>query len=321
MPSAGEIRAQVASEQERRTKLAVPAFAGGFLYLLSAIIVFKTLNGGPTVGLIEGLGPALNGVANPAHSPATAELKYLSHEGFALISGSVIAALSIAALVLVLLLFSDAVVFRRPHSWRLGRPLVLYGGVAFAVLSVARQLTSALVAHKFAVGHDYSLHAFEQSTTGSSANLIVGVLGPLAGIALAAGMIGVLVNTVRVGLLPLWMSVLGSFSALLLFFPIGGAELQVVPALWLVVAGVLFIGRWPKGEPPAWQAGEARPWPSQAQLRAERGERGGRAGRGRAAAAKAEDSTDLAATPEPVLPTGGGAGTSRKRRRKRGGRG
>jgi hypothetical protein len=310
MPTAAEIRAQVTREEERRNRLAVPAFAGGFLYLLSAIIVFKTLNGGPTVGLLQGLGPALSGVANPAHSPATAELKYLSHEGFALIAGSVIAALSIAALVLVLLLFCDAVEFRRPHSWRLSRPLVLGGGIAFGVLSVVRQVTSAVIAHNFAVGHDFSVHAFENSTTGSSANLIVGVLGPLAGIALAAGMIGVLVNTVRVGLLPLWMSVLGSFSALLLFFPIGGADLQVVPALWLVIAGVLFIGRWPKGEPPAWAAGEARPWPSQAQLRAER------AGGGRGASSKGGAAT--VTVPAPVLPASGG---STRKRRKRGGRG
>jgi hypothetical protein len=309
MPTSDEIREQVAREQDRRSRLSVPAFAGGFLYLLSAIIVFKTLNGGPTVGLIQGLEPALSGVADPARSPATNELKYLSHNGFALISGSVIAALSIGALVLVLLLLSDAVVFRRPHSWKLGRPLVLYGGIAFAVLSVVRQITSAVVAHNFAAGHDYSLHAFEHATTSNTANVIIGALGPLAGIAFAAGMIGVLVNTVRVGLLPLWMSVLGSFSALLLFFPIGGADLQVIPALWLAVTGVLFFGKWPKGEPPAWAAGEARPWTSQAQLRA------GRAGRG----APAASNGGAVAVPAPVVPTVGGS--SRKRRRKRGGRG
>jgi hypothetical protein len=312
MPTAAEIREQVASEEARRNRLAVPAFAGGFLYLLSAIIVFKTLNGGPTVGLLQGLGPAISGVATPARSPATAELKYLSHNGFALIAGSAIAALSIVALVVVLLLLSDAVVFRRPHSWVLARPLVLYGGIAFAVLSIVRQVTSAVIAHNFATGHDFSIKAFEHATTGNSANLIVGVLGPLAGIALAAGMIGVLVNTVRVGLLALWMSVLGSFSALLLFFPIGGADLQVVPALWLVIMGVMFIGRWPKGEPPAWAAGEARPWPSQAQLRAER------AGGGRGASSKAKAGAAAVAAPAPLLPTGGG--TSRKRRRKRGAR-
>jgi hypothetical protein len=315
MPTSGEIREQVAREQDRRSRLSVPAFAGGFLYLLSAIIVFKTLNGGPTVGLIQGLEPALSGVADPARSPATNELKYLSHNGFALISGSVIAALSIGALVLVLLLLSDAVVFRRPHSWKLGRPLVLYGGIAFAVLSIVRQITSAVVAHNFATGHDYSLHAFEHATTSNTANVIIGALGPLAGIAFAAGMIGVLVNAVRVGLLPLWMSVLGSFSALLLFFPIGGADLQVIPALWLAVTGVLFFGKWPKGEPPAWAAGEARPWATQAQLRAERAGTGGRGSAG-----KTGTEGGAVAVPAPVLPASGG-GSSRKRRRKRGGRG
>ncbi|MGA2452966.1 MAG: hypothetical protein ABSG93_05550 [Solirubrobacteraceae bacterium] len=314
MPTSGEIREQVAREQDRRSRLAVPAFAGGFLYLLSAIIVFKTLNGGPTVGLIQGLEPAFSGVADPVRSPATNELKYLSHNGFALISGSVIAALAIGALVLVLLLLCEAVAFRRPHSWKLAHPLVLYGGIAFAILSVVRQITSAIVAHNFAVGHDFSLHAFEQATTSNTANVIIGALGPLAGVAFAAGMIGVLVNTVRVGLLPLWMSVLGSFSALLLFFPIGGADLQIVPALWLATTGVLFFGKWPKGEPPAWAAGEARPWPTQAQMRAER------AGGGRAAASRGGAGGGAAvAAPAPMLPAGGG--TSRKRRRKRGGRG
>ena len=34
--------------------------------------------------------------------------------------------------------------------------------------------------------------------------------------------------------------------------------------------GILFMGRWPNGDPPAWAAGEARPWPTQAERRAER---------------------------------------------------
>ncbi len=309
MPSAGEIREQVASEQARRNRLAIPAFAGGFLYLLSAIIVFSTLNNGPTVGLLQGLGPALSGVANPARSPATAELKYLSHHAFALIAGSALAALSIGALVLVLLLLLDAVVFRRPHSWSLARPLVLGGGIAFAVMSVVRQVTSAIVAHNFAVGHDYSLHAFENATTGSGANVIVGIIGPLAGFALIVGMIAVVINSVRVGLLPRWMSMLGGFAALLLVLPIGGAELQVVPALWLVMMGILCYGRWPKGTPPAWDAGEARPWQSQAQLRA-----AARAGRDRQTPAAA----GADAAPAPAAPAG--AGSSRKRRRKGGAR-
>jgi hypothetical protein len=307
MPSAGDIRAQVSLEAERRNRLAVPAFAGGFLYLLSSIIISGTLNGAPTVGLLEGLGPALSGVANPAVSPRTPEVKFISHHALALIAGSTLAAIAIGALTLILLLLVNATIFRRPQTWAAQRPLVIAGGIAVAVVSVGHQVASAIETHNFVVGHDYSNHAVEQALTTGTVNTIADYVDLLAGLALAAGMIGTMINALRVGLLPRWMAFLGMFTGLLIFLPIGGAELQVVPALWMVMIGVMFLGKWPKGNPPAWAAGEARPWPSQAQLRAERG--GGR---------PAVATAGTAATPAPVPPSG--AGSSRKRR-KRGARG
>ena len=95
-------------------------------------------------------------------------------------------------------------------------------------------------------------------------------------------MIGTMVNALRVGLLPRWMGILGIFTGMLIFAPIGGAELEVVPAFWMVMMGILYVGKWPKEQPPAWAAGEARPWPSQAQMRAaKQAWRAGRAGHGR----------------------------------------
>lgn len=308
MPTAGEIREQVAREADHRSRLAVPAFAGGFLYLLSAIIISGTLKGAPTVGLLEGLAPALSGVANPAVSPRTPEVKFISHHAFTLIAGSTLAAIAIGLLTLILLLLLEATRFRRPQTWSAARPLVIAGGIAVAAVSVGHQVASSIETHNFVVGHDYSNHAVEQALTTGTANTIADYVDLLAGLALAAGMIATMINALRVGLLPRWMAILGMFTGLLLFLPVGGAELQVVPAFWMVMTGVLFIGKWPKGDPPAWVAGEARPWPSQAQVRAE-----SRGGGGRPAVAAA------GATPAPVLPTGGGS--SRKRRRKRGARG
>jgi len=310
MPSASEIKEQVASESERRARLAVPAFAGGFLYLLSGIIISSTLNGAPTVGLLEGLAPALSGVANPAVSPRATEVKFISQHAFALLAGSVLAAIAVATLTLILLLLLDATRFRRSGVWVAARPLVLYGGVAVALVSIGHQVVSAIETHSFAVGHDFSNHAVDQALTKGTANVAVDYLDLFAGLALAAGMIGVMINALRVGLLPRWMAILGMFTGVLIFLPIGGAELEVVPAFWMVMMGILYVGRWPNAEPPAWAAGEARPWPSQADMRAAK-----RAGDGKPALASA----GIDVTPAPAVPAANGP-ASRKRRRKRGSR-
>jgi hypothetical protein len=310
MPSAGEIRQQVERETERRNKLGVPAFAGGFLYLLSAIIISQTLKSAPTVGLLQGLAPAFSGQANPAVSPRAAEVRFISHHAFALIAGSAFAAIAVAALTLILLLVLDATRFRRPQTWSMARPLVLFGGIAVVLVSIGHQVVSAVETHNFVTGHDYSNHAVDQALTKGAANSIVDYVDLLAGLALAAGMIATMVNALRVGLLPRWMGVLGIFTGLLIFLPIGGAELQVVPALWMVMMGILLIGRWPKEEPPAWAAGEARPWPSQAQLRAAKQGSNG---------ALAASGTDVDGVPEPAQPAP--KASSRKRRRKGGTRG
>jgi hypothetical protein len=319
MATAAEIQAQVSRETERRSKLGVPALAGGVLYLLGSIIIAGTLKGAPTVGLFEGLKPALTGVANPAESPRAAEVKFISHHAFALIAGSLLAALAILALTVVLLVILDATRFRRPQTWSAARPLVLGGGVALAVVSVGHQIATAIQTHNVAVGHNLTNHAVDQALTKGTVNVVVDYVDLLAGLSFAAGMVAVMINALRVGLLPRWVAILGMFTAILIFLPIGGAELEVIPAFWMVAVGILFAGRWPKGEPPAWAAGEARPWPSAAERRAESGGQPAKGARRPArgpqpAVAGTGAGTDLA-------PAAGPGSTSRKRRRKRGRRG
>jgi len=316
MPSASEISEQLARESERRGRLGVPAFAGGVLYFLSAIIVTATLSSAPTVGLMQGLAPALSGEANPAVSPRAAEVKYISHHAFALIAGSTIKSLALVALTLVVLLLFDATRFRRPETWSLARPLVLVGGVGLAVINVAHQVVGSIQAHNFAVGHDLSNHAVEQALTKGAVNVGSQYLDLLAALALTAGMVAVSINAIRVGLLTRWMGVIGIFSGILIFLPIGGATLEIVPAFWMVGMGILYLGRWPNGDPPAWAAGEARPWPTPAERRSEREDQaaGGQAVKGKPAVASGLDVTPPPAQPQPVSPAGG---SSRKRRRKR----
>ena len=313
MPSPTEISEQLASESERRDRLGVPAFAGGFLYFLSAIIVTSTLSSAPTVGLLQGLAPALRGEANPAVSPRAVEVKYISHHAFALIAGSTLKSIALVVLTLVLLLLLDATRFRRPETWAYARPLVLVGGIGLAVINIAHQIIGSIRAHSFAVGHDFTTHAVEQALTKGAVNVGSQYLDLLAALALTAGMIVVSLGAIRVGLLTRWMGVIGIFSGILILLPIGGATLEIVPAFWMLGMGLLYLGRWPNGDPPAWAAGEARPWPSQAERRAEReGESANGKGKGKPALASGSD-----VAPPPELPESSRSGSSRKRGRKR----
>jgi hypothetical protein len=152
-------------------------------------------------------------------------------------------------------------------------------------------------------------------------------LGLLGGLTLAAGMIVVMLGASRTGIFPRWMMYLGIFAGLLAFTPIGlllGSAQQLIPAFWMVAVGLLLMGRFPGGDPPAWAAGQARPWPSRAQVRTEREEASsglgarGAAGRSGAKASKPQDAQDANGTvPEPVQPA---ARDGAKRRRKRGSR-
>jgi hypothetical protein len=313
MSRAGDIREQVESEAYRRGRLAVPAFGGGFLYLLSTIVISETLNGAPTVGVLQGLTPAFSGVSSPPVSPRAPEVKFISHHAFPLIAGSVLAAVALGALVLVLSLVLDAVYFRRAQTWPHAKRLLLIGGGTFAGVSVVHQVVSAIQTHNFATGHDFSSDAVDRALTTGTANVVVEYIDLLAGLAFAAAIIIVMVNALRTGLVPRWMGILGMFTGLLLFLPIGGAELQVVPALWLVMMGVLYAGKWPGGDPPAWAAGEARPWPSGAQVRAERA--AARGGGKPAVATAGGGGREL--PPEPAKPAV--KATSRKRRKRGGG--
>ncbi|MGH2911933.1 MAG: hypothetical protein ACRDJ3_05600 [Solirubrobacteraceae bacterium] len=316
MATAAEIEQRTAFESERRARLAVPAVAGGVLYLLSGIILNATLKELPTVGILQGLEPALKGIANPPVSPRAAEVKYIDHHAFGLVAGSVLTAIAIVALTLVLLFLADSTRFRRPESFPAARPLVLAGGIGYALLNLLHEAILAIEAHKFATGQDFTNKAVEKALLSSgSTGITLGLLGLIAALALTVGMIAVSVGAMRAGLVPRWFSVLGVLSGLLFLPFFATATLQLIPTFWLVATGILLMERWPGGDPPAWAAGESRPWPTQAEVRAKReAEKGGGAHGAVKQASNGSDSTiDVAPAPTPATAPG-----SRRKRRKRG---
>jgi hypothetical protein len=317
-PNKGEVRARVAHESQRRARLGVPSVAGGVMFLLGGITVTSTLRPLPTVGTIQGLAPALRGEANPAVSPGAAEVRFIDHHAFGLIAGNLLQALAILVLVVILLFLLGAVSFRRPETSPIARPLVLFGGAVMVLVSIAHPVAQVVNAHNFVAGHNFTDEAVNHALTQSAVLEVSEYLGLLGGLALAAGMIVVALGATRTGLLARWMLYLGIFAALLAFTPFGlalGEIQQLIPAFWMVSAGILLMGRWPGGDPPAWAAGEARPWPSQLEARAQReAQRAkGRGARAQPSAEGANGAGDVA--PDPMQPARSGGA---RRRRKRG---
>jgi hypothetical protein len=71
----------------------------------------------------------------------------------------------------------------------------------------------------------------------------------------------------RAGLMSQFMAVLGVIAGVLMVLRLMPLVPEIVEAFWLGAVGALFLGNWPGGRGPAWETGEADPWPSAAQRR------------------------------------------------------
>jgi hypothetical protein len=151
-----------------------------------------------------------------------------------------------------------------------------------------------------APGDAFARHLLENSTgvQVAQALLFPAVLG------MVVAMIYTPLQAVRAGLLARFFGTLGMALGASLILILPAALLGIL--LWNGWLGLLFVGRVPGGRPPAWEAGEAIPWPKP-------GEEVGSAPRPSGEAIEGE------ATEVPVAgesPQGGQPG-SRKRKRKR----
>lgn len=84
------------------------------------------------------------------------------------------------------------------------------------------------------------------------------LLGFFGALLLAIGLILVSMNAMRVGLLTKLFGFIGIVAGAMLVI----CPLAIVHTFWLAGLGLLFLGRWPGGDLPAWKTGSAEPWPA-----------------------------------------------------------
>jgi hypothetical protein len=192
--------------------------------------------------------------------------------------------------------------------WQI-RPLAFIGGFGVAIFTLVYQIALAVNVDHFAT---QGSQTYEEARAAIDAG-VPPLFGLFVQLALALAIVMISINAMRVGLLSRFLGSLGVISGAL--FVLAFVPIPIVQVYWLAALALLFLGRSPSGTPPAWQSGEAMPWPSAAEMREQRV----REAEARRGGDDAETAGDLAPPPAGYdeLPGVPGADAPKRKKRKR----
>lgn len=173
---------------------------------------------------------------------------------------------AIGALLLipVFWLLFRATRYRSPEVPDVFKYLVVAGPVLYAVSSMVGLFDRIDVADQFASG----LPVAGKAGADRADDLLDNPNGLVIGLAfagtLALAFIYVMVplRASRVGLLSRFMGILGVITGALLVLPLLPGGQAIVQLFWLAALAALVLNKWPNGRGPAWDSGEAEPWPT-----------------------------------------------------------
>jgi len=307
----------LADEAARRRQAGAAGIAAGILTIGSGALAAVVYGDKPSVPVLDVLRERLS-AQPPARGLKYQQAVFYSDHLVTIILVSVLLALAAAAMGLTLSHLYRSTLARRPEFRRAAVVAAIAGTVLIAVGELSLAISVTTQTHALVSTANPTPAAIRDALSPPAA-LVGGILRQLGVFALGAAFIMIALNAMRVGLLTRFMGVLGIIVGVLFIVPIG-SPLPIVQAFWLVALGVLFLGRWPSGMPPAWVTGEAQPWPSQQELREARmeaqGERAeGKEERPRFGTRRARP--EPPETPAPEMPERRPHPSSKKKKRKR----
>jgi hypothetical protein len=302
----------VAHERPTRTRIGFVALAAAVLTIVANVVQNAALSDRPRVTEIDALRDAAGEPLGRA-GLGTDQVLFFHDHAASILLGSVLQALVSLLVGVVLVTLLRFTLDRGGRAPRFARELVIIGAVAAAIGAVLLTLGLVLNANDFASSSDQGTQAAHDAARSGGLVVTGTVLGLVGLFPLAAGFVMVAVAAMRVGLLTRFVGVLGAIVGVLQILGPLSAGAFIVSAFWLAMVGALMLGRWPSGQPPAWEAGEARPWPSQQEIREQRErERDARRGVPAPAPAAGEPLADGPRTEAPSPST-----SARKKRKRR----
>jgi hypothetical protein len=293
----------LAWEARQRPAAATAAAVAALLTFVGTVWRALALSDLPSNGVLESFGRAAQpGPIGELRSLRLDTFEYYDSHATSVLLASLLVAIGYVALGWALTYLAVAARARRREFPKLLLYVPLIAGSLQALASVMSSFaTNAAISDFLASSRTVDA---AQEVTASGLGVFASLLGLPGALGLALSLVLISLNAMRVGLLTRFMGVLGMITGALQIVPLGG-PLPVVQSFWLLMLGMLFIGRWPNGRPPAWQTGNAEPWPPSARQRQ------------RAELAAARRARAGEPDPEPVAAGPSPSASARKRKRKR----
>jgi hypothetical protein len=186
----------------------------------------------------------------------------------------ILQAVGVGVLFLVLRYLYRVTKYRREELPRGVWPLATYAPPALALLAFVGTLQRLdaveRVTAKLPLPPEVAIE-LSRDEQASGGAVIVGILGSVAALSIAAAFILISQNARKAGVLSNFIGIIGIIVGVFLVLgPLLGSVLGPIPIVqWFFLGALaaLFLGYWPNGRPPAWETGEEEPWPTAQELR------------------------------------------------------
>jgi hypothetical protein len=305
--------AALAREEKDRGRAAVAAIAAGAATLGGGIASTLVSNQLPNdsddvITLLPALSDSLGGRDLPPGILAQ-QVDWIGEHVAAQAIGGILVALASLLMLLPLRYLFLAIQARNPKMGRAGIIATVTGCIASGVGFLVYTIAFALDAKSFSDEAVQTSGAARDAISGSAVQAAT-VIYQLGRFGLALALVIICLNAMRTGLLTRFFGVLGILSGVLLVLPID--QPGIIRSFFLIALGLMFLGKWIGGRPPAWSTGTAQPWPSQQEMR----ERRAALARGEDPDATPADDPSDPRDEEPASAATTPRGGSRKRRRK-----